>query len=306
VADEMFSVRIVPVVVLNDAKDAEPLGRALIAGGPPRRRGDVPYGSGCRLDPRDVGGRGADRGRRYGAQPGAGRPGRRRGCPVHRQPRASAVTWSSRPRPPGSPSCRALRRRRARRGDAAPRPRRGPHPHGAAFRVWEGGGEYNVAAACAALRPARRGRHGARDNEIGRLVEDFILTGGLDTSTSCGSPTTASGVGAQRAELHRARLRRARGGRRLRPRPHGGSQLKPGDVDWDHLFGDSACAGCTPAASSRRCPSRPPTSSRRSPRPAEVRHRRLLRPQLPPQPVEGDRRQAKAQEVNKEIAGTST
>jgi 2-dehydro-3-deoxyphosphogluconate aldolase/(4S)-4-hydroxy-2-oxoglutarate aldolase len=31
----MFSVRIVPVVVLNDAKDAEPLGRALIAGGLP-------------------------------------------------------------------------------------------------------------------------------------------------------------------------------------------------------------------------------------------------------------------------------
>jgi 2-dehydro-3-deoxyphosphogluconate aldolase/(4S)-4-hydroxy-2-oxoglutarate aldolase len=31
----MFSVRIVPVVVLNDAKDAEPLGRALMAGGLP-------------------------------------------------------------------------------------------------------------------------------------------------------------------------------------------------------------------------------------------------------------------------------
>jgi 2-dehydro-3-deoxyphosphogluconate aldolase/(4S)-4-hydroxy-2-oxoglutarate aldolase len=35
VSDEMFSVRIVPVVVLNDAKDAEPLGRALMAGGLP-------------------------------------------------------------------------------------------------------------------------------------------------------------------------------------------------------------------------------------------------------------------------------
>lgn len=34
-SDEMFSVRIVPVVVLNDAKDAEPLGRALMAGGLP-------------------------------------------------------------------------------------------------------------------------------------------------------------------------------------------------------------------------------------------------------------------------------
>ena len=31
----MFSARIVPVIVLHDAKDAEPLGRALIAGGLP-------------------------------------------------------------------------------------------------------------------------------------------------------------------------------------------------------------------------------------------------------------------------------
>jgi len=35
VSDEMFSARIVPVVVLHDAKDAEPLGRALIAAGLP-------------------------------------------------------------------------------------------------------------------------------------------------------------------------------------------------------------------------------------------------------------------------------
>ena len=34
-SDEMFSARIVPVVVLHDAKDAEPLGRALMAGGLP-------------------------------------------------------------------------------------------------------------------------------------------------------------------------------------------------------------------------------------------------------------------------------
>ncbi len=34
-SDEMFSVRIVPVVVLHDFHDAEPLGRALMAGGLP-------------------------------------------------------------------------------------------------------------------------------------------------------------------------------------------------------------------------------------------------------------------------------
>ncbi len=50
------------------------------------------------------------------------------------------------------------------------------------FRVWEGGGEYNV------TRGLRRA-FGLRtavvtalvDNEVGRLVEDCILTGGVDT-----------------------------------------------------------------------------------------------------------------------------
>ena len=51
------------------------------------------------------------------------------------------------------------------------------------FRAWEGGGEYNVA------RGLRRcfGMHTAvvtaiADNAAGRLVEDLILQGGVDTS----------------------------------------------------------------------------------------------------------------------------
>ena len=51
------------------------------------------------------------------------------------------------------------------------------------FRVWEGGGEYNVA------RGLRRcfGKRAAvvtafADNPVGRLVEDFILQGGVDAS----------------------------------------------------------------------------------------------------------------------------
>ena len=51
------------------------------------------------------------------------------------------------------------------------------------FRVWEGGGEYNVA------RGLRRcfGKRTAvvtafADNEVGRLLEDLILQGGVDTS----------------------------------------------------------------------------------------------------------------------------
>ena len=67
-----------------------------------------------------------------------------------------------------------------------------------------------------------------------------------------------SGDGAERAQLHRARLRRARGARLLRPRPHGGVTARAGR----HRLGGAssagrARAGSTPAASSRRSPTRP-------------------------------------------------
>lgn len=51
------------------------------------------------------------------------------------------------------------------------------------FRVWEGGGEYNVARG---LRRAFGYRAGVMtalaDNEVGRLVEDLVLARGVDTS----------------------------------------------------------------------------------------------------------------------------
>ncbi|MEJ2247196.1 MAG: sugar kinase, partial [Acidobacteriota bacterium] len=51
------------------------------------------------------------------------------------------------------------------------------------FRVWEGGGEYNVARGlrrCFGLRTAVV--TALADNAVGRLVEDFILQGGVDSS----------------------------------------------------------------------------------------------------------------------------
>src|SRR3954452_24391899 len=51
------------------------------------------------------------------------------------------------------------------------------------FQVWEGGGEYNVARGlrrCFGLRAAIV--TALADNEVGRLVEDFILQGGVDPS----------------------------------------------------------------------------------------------------------------------------
>src|SRR3954454_3545053 len=52
-----------------------------------------------------------------------------------------------------------------------------------AFRVWEGGGEYNVARGLRRCFGQRTAVITAlADNEIGRLVEDFILQGGVDPS----------------------------------------------------------------------------------------------------------------------------
>jgi len=51
------------------------------------------------------------------------------------------------------------------------------------FRVWEGGGEYNVArglSRCFGLRTSIV--TALADNEVGRLIEGLILQGGVDTS----------------------------------------------------------------------------------------------------------------------------
>ena len=50
------------------------------------------------------------------------------------------------------------------------------------FKVWEGGGEYNVARGlrrCFGLRTAVCTAFA--DNDVGRLLEDFILQGGVAT-----------------------------------------------------------------------------------------------------------------------------
>ena len=82
------------------------------------------------------------------------------------------------------------------------------------------------------------------------------------------------------------------------------SQLKPGDFDWDHIFGKSACAGCTPAASSRRLSDTTPQLVDRGGREGReaIRHDCYLRFELPPVAVESIGGQKRAQEVNQEIA----
>jgi 2-dehydro-3-deoxygluconokinase len=112
------------------------------------------------------------------------------------------------------------------------------------FQVWEGGGEYNVARGlrrCFGLRTAIA--TALAENPVGRLVEDLMLQGGVDTSLLKWVPY--DGVG-----------REVRNGLNFTERGFGVraaagcsdrgltavSQLNPGDFDWDAIFGAASGA----------------------------------------------------------------
>ena len=95
------------------------------------------------------------------------------------------------------------------------------------FRAWEGGGEYNV------VRGLRRcfGLNTAvitafADNEVGMLMEDFILQGGVDTSLIKWMKT--DGIG-----------RTCRNGLNFTERANTAiSKATPEDFDFDYIFGE--------------------------------------------------------------------
>jgi 2-dehydro-3-deoxygluconokinase len=107
------------------------------------------------------------------------------------------------------------------------------------FTAWEGGGEYNTSRGlrkCFGLRTVVC--TALVDNEIGHLIEDFIMQGGVDTefikwreddgigrSVRNGLNFTERGFGIRGAVGNPDRGNSA------------ASQLKPGDYDWDHIFG---------------------------------------------------------------------
>ena len=107
------------------------------------------------------------------------------------------------------------------------------------FTVWEGGGEYNVARGlrkCFGLKTAVV--TGFVENEVGHLLEDLIMQGGVDHSHSkwfpydgigrdvrIGLNFTERGFGVRAAKGVSDRARSAAG------------QLKPGDIDWERVFG---------------------------------------------------------------------
>lgn len=107
------------------------------------------------------------------------------------------------------------------------------------FRVWEGGGEYNVARGLRRVFGLRAGIVTAlADNEVGRLVEDLMLTGGVDTSFVRWIDYDGVGRATRNGLNFTERGLGLRGALGVSDRGHtAASQLAPGDVDWDYLFG---------------------------------------------------------------------
>ena len=107
------------------------------------------------------------------------------------------------------------------------------------FRVWEGGGEYNVARG---LRRAFGQRTAVVtalvDNEIGGLVEDLITNGGVDTDLVRWVPSDGVGRAARNGLNFTERGFGVRGAVGVSDRAHTAiAQLKPGDIDFDYIFG---------------------------------------------------------------------
>lgn len=107
------------------------------------------------------------------------------------------------------------------------------------FRVWEGGGEYNVARGlrrCFGMRTAIVTALAA--NDIGRLVEDLILQGGVDPSMIRWIPYDGVGRTVRNGLNFTERGFGVRGAVGVSDRgTTAASQLGPEDVDWEQLFG---------------------------------------------------------------------
>lgn len=107
------------------------------------------------------------------------------------------------------------------------------------FRVWEGGGEYNVARGLkrcfgmdAAIVTA------LADNAVGRLVQDLIYQGGVDQAHLKWVPFDGVGRTVRNGLNFTERGFGVRAGAGCSDRGHTAvSQLKTGDIDWEKIFG---------------------------------------------------------------------
>jgi 2-dehydro-3-deoxygluconokinase len=107
------------------------------------------------------------------------------------------------------------------------------------FKVWEGGGEYNVARGLRRCFGMRTSIVTALvDNPVGRLLEDLMLQGGVDLSHLRWVGYDGIGREARNGIYFLERGSGVRGALGMMDRGHTAiSQLKPGEVDWDAIFG---------------------------------------------------------------------
>ena len=107
------------------------------------------------------------------------------------------------------------------------------------FTAWEGGGEYNVARGLRRCFGQRTAVVTALvDNEVGRLVEDLVLQGGVDTSLIRWVADDGVGREARNGLNFTERGYGVRGALGCSDRGHtAAAQLKAGEIDWDELFG---------------------------------------------------------------------
>ncbi|RLB72679.1 MAG: sugar kinase, partial [Deltaproteobacteria bacterium] len=108
------------------------------------------------------------------------------------------------------------------------------------FNAWEGGGEYNVARGlrrCFLLRAAIV--TALTENPVGRLVEDLMLQGGVDVSLVKWVGYDGIGRDVRNGINFTERGFGIRGAVGCSDRGNTAvSQLKVGDIDWEHIFGE--------------------------------------------------------------------
>jgi 2-dehydro-3-deoxygluconokinase len=108
------------------------------------------------------------------------------------------------------------------------------------FKAWEGGGEYNVSRGlrkCFGLKTAVCTAF--VDNEVGHLIEDFIMEGGVATDFILWKPDDGIGRSVRNGLNFTERGFGIRGAVGVPDRGHtAASQLKPGDFNWEKIFGE--------------------------------------------------------------------
>lgn len=108
------------------------------------------------------------------------------------------------------------------------------------FQVWEGGGEYNVARGlkrCFGLDAAIV--TALADNPVGRLVQDLMYQGGVDQSHVRWVKFDGVGRTVRNGLNFTERGFGTRAALGCSDRGHTAvSQLQPGDIDWEKIFGD--------------------------------------------------------------------